>query len=192
MKITVQSYITAVVNREIEVSDNCTYDELLAAAKVHANSRISDSDMIVGYLDDEEIDRDDLSASFDEAKNVLLGVDADYTEVVLQNLTEEDAKNPDGPWPPKTLCCGDKVIVRDWFNQLNTGTVVSVQIGEPVAYCKGSWQAASQLPTNELAGLLETNSGNTRTATWPVAITTYPDTANLFIQPRPDEQRSTN
>lgn len=142
MKITVQSYITAVVNREVEVSDNSTYDELLAAARAHANSCITDSDMIVGYLDDEEIDSDDLSASFDEAKNVLLGVDADYTEVVLQNLTEEDAKNPDGPWPQKALCCGDKVVVRDWFNQLNTGTVVSVQIGEPVAYCKGPWQAA--------------------------------------------------
>ena len=49
-----------------------------------------------------------------------------------------------------------------------------------------------QLPANELAGLLETNPGNIRIATWTVAVTTCPDTANLFIQPQPDEQRSTN
>ena len=40
-----------------------------------------------------------------------------------------------------------------------------------------------QLPANELAGLLETNPGNIRIATWTVAVTTCPDTANLFIQP---------
>ena len=39
----------------------------------------------------------------------------------------------------------------------------------------------SQLPANELAGLLEANPGNTRIATWTVAITTYPDTANLIV-----------
>ena len=142
MKIKVQSYITAVVNREIEVPDNSTYDELLAAARAHANSRISDSNMVVGYLDDEEVDCDELSTSFDEARNALFGIDADYTEIVLQNLPEEDAKNLDGPWPYKILYQGDEVIVRDWLNQLNTGTVVSVQIGEPVEYCKGPWQAA--------------------------------------------------
>lgn len=140
MKITIQSYATAVVNREVEVPDNITYSELQDVARRKINEPINKNEEIVGYLD-EEIDYDELADAFDTAKNKLLGVDNDNTEIVLQNLSKEEAMNPDWPWHPKEFSPGDKVIIREWDNQLSVGTVVSAQANNPNEYCRGPWQS---------------------------------------------------
>ena len=141
MKVTIQSYVTAIVNREVDVSDNITYSELQNVARQKINDPINKNDEIIGYLDGEEIDYDELAEAFDAAKNKLLGVDNDNAEIMLQNLSEEEAMNPDGPWNPKELDLGDDVIIREWDNLLNVGTVVSVQENEPNEYCRGPWQS---------------------------------------------------
>lgn len=141
MKVTIQSYVTAIVNREVEVPDNITYSELQNVARRKINDPINKNDEIIGYLDGEEIDYDELAEAFEAAKNKLLGVDNNNAEIVLQNLPEEEAMNPDGPWNPKELYPGDDVIIREWDNLLNVGTVVSVQENEPNKYCKGPWQS---------------------------------------------------
>lgn len=141
MKVTIQSYVTAIVNREVEVPDSITYSELQTIARRKIDDPINKNEEIVGYLDGEELDCDELAEAFDAAKNKLLGVDNDNTEIVLQNLSEEEAMNPDGPWHPKELSPGDKVIIREWDNLLNIGTVVSVQENKPNDYCRGPWQS---------------------------------------------------
>ena len=97
MKVTIQSYVTAIVNREVEVPDNITYSELQNVARRKINDPINKNDEIIGYLDGEEIDYDELAEAFEATKNKLLGVDNNNAEIVLQNLPEEEAMNPDGP-----------------------------------------------------------------------------------------------